>query len=99
MKLKQLYEKALGLIPLDVEGGVELYTHAPLEELMFVANRLRQLHNQGKAVGWMIDRNVNLTNICFAQCTFCNFCRGKNSVDSYITSMDEYITKIDEMFS
>jgi cyclic dehypoxanthinyl futalosine synthase len=99
MELKQLYEKALGLIPLSVEEGTELFTRAPLEELMFVANKLRQLHNQGKEVGWMIDRNVNLTNICFAQCTFCNFCRKKNSEDGYITSTDEYISKIDEMYS
>jgi cyclic dehypoxanthinyl futalosine synthase len=70
-----------------------------LEELMFVANNLRQLHNQGKAVGWMIDRNVNLTNICFAQCTFCNFCRKKNSEEGYITSKEEYISKVDEMYS
>ena len=99
MELKQLYEKALGLIPLDVEGGIELYTHAPLEELMFVANKLRQLHNKGNAVGWMIDRNVNLTNICFSQCTFCNFCRKKQSPDGYITSTDEYISKIDELYA
>jgi len=99
MELKKLYEKALGLIPLDVEEGIELYTHAPLEELMFVANKLRQLHNRGNAVGWMIDRNVNLTNICFSQCTFCNFCRKKQSPDSYVTSTDEYISKIDELYA
>ncbi len=47
----------------------------------------------------MIDRNVNLTNICFSQCTFCNFCRKKGSDDAYVTSIDDYIRKIDEMYS
>jgi cyclic dehypoxanthinyl futalosine synthase len=70
MVLRQLYEKALGLIPLNAEEGVTLYTLAPVEELMFVANKLRQFHNPGNIVGWMIDRNVNLTNICFSQCSF-----------------------------
>jgi cyclic dehypoxanthinyl futalosine synthase len=99
MDLERLYDKAMGLIPLNTEEGIELYSRAPLEELMFVANKIRQIHNQGKAVGWMIDRNVNLTNVCFSQCTFCNFCRKKNSQDAYVTSTDEYIRKIDELYS
>jgi cyclic dehypoxanthinyl futalosine synthase len=47
----------------------------------------------------MIDRNVNITNICFSQCAFCNFCRKKGSPDAYITSADEYKSKIDELYS
>ncbi len=99
MELEQLYDKAVRLVPLDAEEGLELYARAPLEELMFVGNKLRQIHNHGNTAGWMIDRNVNLTNICFSQCTFCNFCRKKNSDDAYVTSMEEYISKIDEMYS
>jgi cyclic dehypoxanthinyl futalosine synthase len=99
MVLDELYEKSLQLIPLDIDEGVALYNQAPLEELMFVANRLRQLHNPGNITGWMIDRNVNITNICFSQCSFCNFCRKKGSEDAYITSIDDYKTKVDELFS
>jgi cyclic dehypoxanthinyl futalosine synthase len=99
MALDHLYEKALNLIPLDTEEGVALYNQAPLEELMFVADKLRQIHNPGNNVGWMIDRNVNITNICFSQCTFCNFCRKKGSPDAYITTTEDYIRKIDELFS
>ena len=99
MKLELLYDKAVSLIPLDAEEGLELYTRAPLEELMFVGNKIRQIHKHGNTVGWMIDRNVNLTNICFSQCTFCNFCRKKKSDDAYVTSIDEYVIKIDEMYS
>lgn len=95
----QLYEKALNLAPLSVEEGEFLYDQVPLEELMYVGNQLRQKHNPGRNAGWMIDRNVNITNICFSQCTFCNFCRKKGSPDAYITTIGEYITKIDELFS
>jgi cyclic dehypoxanthinyl futalosine synthase len=99
MDLKRLYDKALDLTALNVEEGVTLYTKAPTGELMFVANKLRQLHNPGNFAGWMIDRNVNLTNICFSQCSFCNFCRKKGSPDSYVTSIDDYANKIDELHS
>jgi cyclic dehypoxanthinyl futalosine synthase len=99
MLLQILYDKALNLSPLSVEEGEFLYDHAPLEELMFVANQLRQKHVPGKNVGWMIDRNVNITNICFSQCHFCNFCRKKGNQDSYITSTEEYRGKIDELYA
>jgi cyclic dehypoxanthinyl futalosine synthase len=99
MVLHQLYEKALALTPLDTEEGIALYTRAPLEELMFVANKLRQFHNKGNSVGWIIDRNVNLTNVCFSQCSFCNFCRKKGDPDAYITTTEEYNDKIAELYS
>ncbi|MDQ1332512.1 MAG: cyclic dehypoxanthinyl futalosine synthase [Bacteroidota bacterium] len=99
MVLEEIYDKALKLIPLDKEEGMTLYTQAPVEELMFIANRLRQYHNPGKTVGWMIDRNVNITNICFSQCTFCNFCRKKGSPDAYVTTTEDYIRKIDELYT
>lgn len=99
MKLEPIYTKALELIPLDIEEGTILYDRAPLEELMFIANKLRQIHNPGNIAGWMIDRNVNITNICFSQCSFCNFCRKKGSVDAYVTTIEDYKAKIDELFS
>jgi cyclic dehypoxanthinyl futalosine synthase len=99
MVLEELYDKALGRIPMDIEEGIALYTRAPVEELIYVANELRQLHNPGKIVGWMIDRNVNITNICYSQCSFCNFCRKKGSPDAYITSINDYKSKIDELYS
>lgn len=99
MVLDHLYDKALNLVPLDTEECEALYKQAPLEELMFVASKVRQIHVPGKNVGWMIDRNVNITNICFSQCTFCNFCRKKGSPDAYITTTEDYIKKIDELFS
>jgi cyclic dehypoxanthinyl futalosine synthase len=99
MELKELYKKAFDLEPLTIEEGTFLYREAPLEELMFAGDKLRQIHNPGNGAGWMIDRNVNITNICFSQCTFCNFCRRKGDPDAYTTSIGEYIRKIDELFT
>jgi cyclic dehypoxanthinyl futalosine synthase len=99
MDLKQLYDKALDLAPLSMEEGLLLYRSAPLGELMYIAGKLRQYHVPGNITGWMIDRNVNLTNVCFSQCTFCNFCRKKDADDAYVTSVNDYIRKIDELYS
>lgn len=98
MKLDRIFNKALKLIPLTFDEAVFLYTNASTSELTFVANELRKIHkNDYKKVGWIIDRNVNITNVCIAQCKFCNFCRTKKSKDAYVTTMDEYRQKIDEM--
>lgn len=92
-----LYLKALDLVPLTKEEGVFLYETAPLEELMLTADRLRHIHVPGNNAGWMIDRNVNITNVCFSQCAFCNFCRKKGSPDAYVTTISQYISKIEEL--
>jgi cyclic dehypoxanthinyl futalosine synthase len=98
-KLKYIYDKALNKEYLTTEEGLELYNNAPSEDLMFIANVIRQKLNPGNEAGWIIDRNVNITNVCFSQCSFCNFCRKKNSEDAYTTSLSQYIQKIDELFS
>jgi cyclic dehypoxanthinyl futalosine synthase len=99
MNFDRIYSRALGFEDLSFNEALSLYNNAPLEELMYVADRIRvKLHPENNA-GWMIDRNVNLTNVCFSQCTFCNFCRKKDSDDAYITTIDEYKGKIDELIS
>lgn len=99
MILSELYDRALRLESLNADQGAFLYANAPIEELIFVANELRQLQVPGKNVGWMIDRNVNITNVCFSQCRFCNFCRKKGDTDAYVTPISEYTGKIDELYA
>jgi cyclic dehypoxanthinyl futalosine synthase len=99
MNTDEILKKALNAESLTTDEGVYLYERAPLEEIMFAANELRNRYLPGKFAGWMIDRNVNITNICFSQCSFCNFCRKKGSPDSYITTIEEYKQKIEELFS
>jgi len=99
MELDYLYKKALDWLPLSVEEGTFLYHNAPAEELIYIGDTLRQSHVPGNNAGWIIDRNINITNICFSQCKFCNFCRRQDDADAYVTNIEEYRTKIDELFS
>jgi cyclic dehypoxanthinyl futalosine synthase len=96
MDLANLYAKALEFEFLTVEEGVALFTHAPLTELMNIADSLRQRQVPHGNVTWQIDRNVNTTNVCIANCKFCNFYRIPGHPDAYITDIDTYIRKIEE---
>jgi len=97
MNTDHLLEKATRLEFLSLEEGLLLYKKASTGELMFVANELRKQKVPGNKVTWMIDRNVNITNVCISGCKFCNFHCSPKSKRAYITSMDQYIQKIDEM--
>ena len=66
MKLAELYDRALKFDFLSMEDGVYLFQHAPLAELMFVANELRKQQVPHGKVTWIIDRNMNTTNVCIA---------------------------------
>ncbi len=98
MDTQNLLQRALRLEWLSPEEGVFLFENAATTELMFVANQLRQHHVPGNTVTWIIDRNSNTTNVCIANCKFCNFYRRPGHGEAYITSIDEYRQKIDEMF-
>lgn len=96
MHLDELYAKALNFDMLTVEEGMALFEQAPLTELMFVANELRKKQVPHGKVTWQIDRNVNTTNVCIANCKFCNFFRIPGHPDAYITDIATYKKKIDE---
>ena len=98
MKLDDLYQRALNFDFLSVEEGVELFHNAPLTELMFVANELRKKQVPHGKVTWIIDRNLNTTNVCIANCKFCNFYRIPGHAEAYITDIETYKRKIDETF-
>jgi cyclic dehypoxanthinyl futalosine synthase len=98
MNLDELYSKALNFDMLTIEEGMTLFEQAPLTELMFVANELRKKQVPHGKVTWQIDRNVNTTNVCIANCKFCNFYRIPGHSEAYITDIDTYKRKIDETF-
>ena len=96
MQLQDLYQKALQFGFLTIEEGVFLYENAPLTDLMYVANELRKKQVPHGKVTWQIDRNVNTTNVCIANCKFCNFYRIPGHKEAYITDMSTYRKKISE---
>ena len=83
---------------LSAEEGLFLFEQVPTTALTFVANELRQKQKPDGKVTWIIDRNVNTTNVCIANCKFCNFYRIPGHKEAYITSIEQYRKKIEETF-
>jgi cyclic dehypoxanthinyl futalosine synthase len=98
MQLADLYEKALNFGFLTVEEGVFLFENAPTAELMNVADELRKIQVPHGKVTWIIDRNMNTTNVCIANCKFCNFYRVPGHEQAYVTDIETYRRKIEETF-
>jgi cyclic dehypoxanthinyl futalosine synthase len=96
LNLHDLYNKALGLEFLSIEEGVYLFKNAPLAHLIHIGHTLRLRQKPDSIVTWQIDRNVNTTNVCVANCKFCNFFRVPGNPESYITSAEVYREKIKE---
>jgi cyclic dehypoxanthinyl futalosine synthase len=94
--VNDLFDKALAFEPLSVEEGMFLFENAALPDLMFVANELRKKQVPHNKVTWIIDRNLNTTNVCIANCKFCNFYRIPGHAEAYITDIETYKRKIDE---
>ncbi len=93
-----LLQKAVAREFLTAEEGVFLFENAPTAALMLVGNALRQYHVPNNVVTWIIDRNSNTTNVCIANCKFCNFYRRPGHEEAYVTTLDEYRVKIQETF-
>ena len=96
MNPAELYQKALNGQFLTAEEGQFIFEHAPLTELMYVADEMRKNQVLHGKVTWQIDRNVNTTNVCIANCKFCNFYRIPGHAEAYITEMPAYRKKIEE---
>jgi cyclic dehypoxanthinyl futalosine synthase len=96
MNLSTVFKKALDSDFLSIQEGMFLYKNAALPELMMVADELRKKQVPHGKVTWIIDRNLNTTNVCIANCKFCNFYRIPGHKDAYITDIETYKKKIDE---
>jgi cyclic dehypoxanthinyl futalosine synthase len=97
--ISDLLQKAIRLEFLSAEEGLFLFEHAPTAELMYVGNAIKAHHVPHNKVTWIIDRNSNTTNVCIANCKFCNFYRRPGHEESYITTIEEYKHKIEETFA
>ena len=98
MEINEVFKKSFNFEFLTAEEGVFLFENAPLAELMFVADELRKIQVPHGKVTWIIDRNLNTTNVCIANCKFCNFYRIPGHAEAYITDIETYKKKIDETF-
>jgi len=82
---------------LSKQEAIDLIKNAPLKELGRLAYaKKRQLHPKGVTT-FVVDRNINYTNICWVDCDFCAFYRHEKDKDAYVLSFDEIDKKIEEL--
>jgi cyclic dehypoxanthinyl futalosine synthase len=81
---------------LDRAGALELYLRAPTALLGRLADTVRARKHPDGIVSYIIDRNVNYTNVCVARCNFCAFYRPVGSPEGYVLGFEEIFRKIDE---
>jgi cyclic dehypoxanthinyl futalosine synthase len=81
---------------LDAAEALALYTDLPTHRLGQLADAARAARHPDGIVTYIIDRNVNYTNVCVARCNFCAFYREVGAGDGYVLGFDEIFAKIDE---
>jgi cyclic dehypoxanthinyl futalosine synthase len=96
MTIEELARKATGGERLSGEEALELYTRAPTTTLGRLADAARRRKHPEGVVTYIIDRNVNYTNVCVARCRFCAFYRPVGSSEGYTLGFDEIFRKIDD---
>ncbi len=95
-ELEEIAARLRGGGRLRAGEALDLYRHAPTHELGRLADAARAAKHPERIVTYIIDRNVNYTNVCVARCNFCAFYRPVGSGDGYVLGFDEIFAKIDE---
>lgn len=94
--LARAIDKARDGVRIDADEALALYLDAPLPLLGELAHAARLRRHPEPVVTYIIDRNVNYTNVCVARCNFCAFYRTVGSSDGYVLGSDEIHRKIEE---
>jgi FO synthase len=94
---RECLQAAMGGAELSFEQGLKLATAegAALEALLTVADQLRR-ETVGHAITYVVNRNINFTNVCFVGCSFCGFGRGPGAADAYSLSFEEVVRRARE---
>jgi cyclic dehypoxanthinyl futalosine synthase len=96
MTIQSIADKVRAGGRLDASEALRLYRDAPTALLGQLADAVRERKHPERIVSYIIDRNVNYTNVCVARCNFCAFYRPVGSPDGYVLGFDELFRKIDE---
>jgi cyclic dehypoxanthinyl futalosine synthase len=96
MSINRVASKVRDRERVSAAEALELYHDAPLRLLGTLADGIRARRHPGGIVTYIIDRNVNYTNICVARCNFCAFYRPVGSGEGYVLGFEEVFRKIDE---
>ncbi len=87
---------AAGDLRLTPDQALMMLEHGDLLELASAANTMRRRIVPGDEVTFIVDRNVNYTNVCVSGCRFCAFYRSATDADAYVLTREELATKVAE---
>ena len=93
----ELLERASSGARLSAAEGLLLYREADLNDLGLVANAIRQLRAPGNTVTYLVDRNINYTNVCTTNCTFCGFYRPPGHAEAYVQTYEQIGERVAEL--
>ena len=93
--ISEILRRALDNETIGLQEGVSLLESNSLNLLGAAADELRK-QSTGELVTFVIDRNINYTNICSSKCKFCAFFREADAKDAYVLTIDEILAKIEE---
>src|ERR1044071_127267 len=94
--IQPILDKALDGERLTSEDCTALLESPDFVRIGLAADEIRQRKNDPSVVTYIIDRNINYTNVCNVVCTFCAFYRRPGKPDTYVHSIDEICNRIDE---
>jgi cyclic dehypoxanthinyl futalosine synthase len=97
--IDELLERASVGERLSAEEGLLLYSEADLNDLGLAANAVRQLRVPGNTVTYLVDRNINYTNVCTTNCTFCGFYRPPGHAETYVQTYEQIGERVAELVS
>lgn len=96
--VEKIKSKVLDGLPLEKEEALYLF-RLPLYILGEIARTIRFKINPTRIVTYVVDRNINYTNICISGCKFCAYYRAPNSPEGYVLSFEEIAKKVEETLS
>ncbi|MEP6945028.1 MAG: cyclic dehypoxanthinyl futalosine synthase [Acidobacteriota bacterium] len=94
--IQPILDKAIAGVRLTADDCTSLLESNDIARIGVAADEIRQRNNPGDVVTYIIDRNINYTNVCNVVCTFCAFYRRPGKPDTYVHSIDEIEKRIDE---
>lgn len=95
--LEDALAKAEAQQRLSAEEGVALLEHGDLLTLGALADAVRQTKNPGRVVTYIVDRNVNYTNVCVTYCAFCAFQRKPGHAEAYVQTLEQMDQRLAEL--
>ena len=96
---RRILKEQLSDIPpiLDVDSATTLYSEADINDLMHTAMERRKLQVPGSKVTYLVDRNINYTNVCTINCQFCSFYRPPEHREAYTQSVEQIRRRVSEL--